>query len=656
MRFDFDRAGNPFLLPTDGRIGARDAAPHCQDGVLRRRQACQGKRIREVAMAVMVCAGLTAAWSSEPAPYGHPDFYPSPERPVGWRGNGTGAWPGARPVTNWNADTGQNVVWRSPMPAPSFAQPLVVGERVFTMADPHILLCVNAHSGAILWQTEVDHTAVMEPDKREKARSERRFIFDTRREFGKWCEAQLAFEQKLKEKKITVEAIKIVLDMAGDKDGGIDTSLVGESAAIDAAIKAEYLALTKQKREKGFGDTGGYRCGMTPEKDSPLAKRFAEANREFDLYVTDGWAEPWTTLTFATPCSDGSNVYVTTMNNAVAAVGLDGKIRWLVWDRLEERSKGLVNQYGSPGIGTRFCPSPLLADGKLVVNQNGEIRAYTAATGKKLWGIYNPHKCTFQFPWRPPPEATSPAWTRLALPEGGSMAVVADGGGLLVTEGTFSGFLFRLDDGAIVGRGMGGTWSQTPIFDGDLYMWRRSGPAVADPRGAQRLKAVSRDKVEIENVWSLERSGAGGGGSDAYHDGRLFLINQVFDSRTGDVRVLHPSLPTGKQEQRVDTGCPSPIVAGGHEYCFGRGGDAWVFDVRGGSVITIRPAYKDNRVNEEQEWLWRHAWCGNQQNSSPCVQANRIFWRSKGYLWCFGDPAVPFPAPKDCPPEATVKP
>jgi hypothetical protein len=142
-------------------------------------------------------------------------------------------------VTNWNADTGQNVVWRSPMPAPSFAQPLVVGEKVFTMADPHILLCVNARSGAILWQTEVDHTAVMEPGKREKARSERRFIFDTRREFGKWWETQLAFEQKLKEKKITVEAIKIVRNRSrtGWHEGRC--GLIGEVCLEGCAEKLE---------------------------------------------------------------------------------------------------------------------------------------------------------------------------------------------------------------------------------------------------------------------------------------------------------------------------------------------------------------------------------------------------------------------------------
>ena len=596
-----------------------------------------GARVFLVAMFLLV-PGVNAS----DVPLGHPDFYPSPQRPIRWRGDGTGAWPGATPVTNWNAATGMNVVWRSPMPAPSFAQPIVVGEKVFTMADPNILVCVNVHNGKILWQAEIDHTTVMAPEMREKARAEKKFIADLRRGFGRWWEAQIAFDKKIAAKNVTVSAIKIVLDMEAE---GEDEDMDLASPGVNAAIKTEYVALTKEKQEKSYGDLKGYHCGIALTPGTPLTKRLLHANHAFDLYVTDGWGEPWTTLTFATPVSDGSNVYVTTMNNAVAAVGLDGSIRWLVWGHNEKRNVPGRQWYAGTGTGTRFCASPLLIDEKLIVNQNGEIRAYKAATGKKIWGVYNPHNVAGQFPWRPAPEATSPAWTTLTLPDGGKMPVITDGGGLL----------FRADDGVIVCRKMKGTWSQTPIFAGDMYIWRRCGPAVPDPRGVQRLKAVSRDKVEVENVWSVERSGSGGGGSDAYHNGRLLLVNQVIDSLTGKTELLYPALSTGKHEVKVDCGCPSPIIAGRHEYCFGRGGDAWVFDIRGGSVNTIRPAYSDNRVNEEQEWVWRYGWLGNQQNSSPCAQANRIFWRSKGYLWCFGDPKTPFPAPRRCPAAARAQ-
>jgi hypothetical protein len=36
------------------------------------------------------------------------------------------------------------------------------------------------------------------------------------------------------------------------------------------------------------------------------------------------------------------------------------------------------------------------------------------------------------------------------------------------------------------------------------------------------------------------------------------------------------------------------------------------------------------------------------------AQANRVFHRTRSYLWCLGDPNQPFPAPKDCPPAACI--
>jgi hypothetical protein len=43
---------------------------------------------------VTLVGGLAAA---EPLPYGHKDFVPTPERPVGFRGDGSGHFPGTTP-------------------------------------------------------------------------------------------------------------------------------------------------------------------------------------------------------------------------------------------------------------------------------------------------------------------------------------------------------------------------------------------------------------------------------------------------------------------------------------------------------------------------------------------------------------------------------
>ena len=95
-------------------------------------------------------------------PFGHKDFYPSPQRPVGWRGDGTGISPGAKPPTQWNgpgprdAASGRgkgakvevplvwhgsemkNVLWQVPMPHQSFASPIVVKGKVITESDANL--------------------------------------------------------------------------------------------------------------------------------------------------------------------------------------------------------------------------------------------------------------------------------------------------------------------------------------------------------------------------------------------------------------------------------------------------------------------------------------------------------------------------------------
>lgn len=53
--------------------------------------------------AVCVLVGLAYSGAARlfagDVPLGHPDYYPSPEHPIGQRGDGTGFYPGAVAVT-----------------------------------------------------------------------------------------------------------------------------------------------------------------------------------------------------------------------------------------------------------------------------------------------------------------------------------------------------------------------------------------------------------------------------------------------------------------------------------------------------------------------------------------------------------------------------
>jgi outer membrane protein assembly factor BamB len=84
------------------------------------------------------------------------------EKPFGFgfRGNGQGRFPDAKPVTEWSQT--KNVVWATTMPAPSNASPALCGDRLFVCSDPSTVICVNLADGKILWQKSTLYSELTE--------------------------------------------------------------------------------------------------------------------------------------------------------------------------------------------------------------------------------------------------------------------------------------------------------------------------------------------------------------------------------------------------------------------------------------------------------------------------------------------------------------
>jgi outer membrane protein assembly factor BamB len=70
--------------------------------------------------------------------------------PVGWRNDGTGAFPSATPPSEWSSD--KNVLWKVSLPGASYGAPIVVGENLFVTSDPSELLCIRRKDGKVLWR------------------------------------------------------------------------------------------------------------------------------------------------------------------------------------------------------------------------------------------------------------------------------------------------------------------------------------------------------------------------------------------------------------------------------------------------------------------------------------------------------------------------
>ena len=106
-------------------------------------------------------------------PLGHPDFYPSPRRPIGWRGDGNGAFPGATLAVDRFGDgrmqtakvkdkkgktrsvpyvvgDSLNIAWKHPLPGFTMSQPIIVGDRVIQTCEPRTVLCLELKTGKAL--------------------------------------------------------------------------------------------------------------------------------------------------------------------------------------------------------------------------------------------------------------------------------------------------------------------------------------------------------------------------------------------------------------------------------------------------------------------------------------------------------------------------
>jgi outer membrane protein assembly factor BamB len=103
-------------------------------------------------IAFVAVAGLSTviaatAIAAVPVSSASPDLAATP---VGWRTDGTGRYPGAKPPTVWSAE--ENVAWKVKLPGKSNGSPIVVGERIFVVSDPAEVLCLNAADGEIVWR------------------------------------------------------------------------------------------------------------------------------------------------------------------------------------------------------------------------------------------------------------------------------------------------------------------------------------------------------------------------------------------------------------------------------------------------------------------------------------------------------------------------
>jgi outer membrane protein assembly factor BamB len=117
-----------------------------------------------MSLALMTAAGCdkepSAAKPEAPVPRPAPEtpkapaIAPAPAaevKAVGWRGDGSGVYADADPVSAWDSDEKKGVLWKVKI-GTGYSSPVATGNRVFVAVEQEKLVCVDATTRKVLWE------------------------------------------------------------------------------------------------------------------------------------------------------------------------------------------------------------------------------------------------------------------------------------------------------------------------------------------------------------------------------------------------------------------------------------------------------------------------------------------------------------------------
>ena len=477
---------------------------------------------------------------------------------VGYRGDGSAVFDGRPPIA-CNDTTGQNILWKVPLPNWGHSHPVVVAGKVLVTSeggwpageDLPSLLCFDAGTGKQLWRRRLDHlpaTGLPADDLRQIRQAWADFL-------AKYRLAYTIFNEYTYQDKAA--AIR-KFQANGWTFGGWRGGGYGQLRSMrwnDHAARAKLLS-----------NVG--RAGLTPETWQHGC----------------GLALNCFGQSFATPVTDGRFVWVATAFGGFFCFDLDGKLRWMRF---------------VPGQAGEYCRngrSPLLWKDLLISDITGLVRAFDRQTGQLRWSA-KVGVGSFLTPaviscggvdvlWCAGPKAFRlPEGTELAIEgwtETGNTAVVKtdERDVVFMTYGGQHGawdeassivppaaVRFGLEGDILKARllfsGIGGkrvcTYTGMTYYGGRLYhacgaiLDAATGEIAAggvrrrDPR--HRAVPQTRHLLLIAggHVYGLNEIG----GSESKHAQQAVLAAYTVDGRKVAASVLHNAAPTGEKRKQI---------------------------------------------------------------------------------------------------------
>lgn len=308
------------------------------------------------------------------------------------------------------------------------------------------------------------------------------------------------------------------------------------------------------------------------------------------------------------PVTDGKLVWVVTGNGVLTALDFDGKELW---------KHNLQQEFGSFGQNHGYGSSPLLFEGKLIVevlhgmktDDPSYLVAFDGRSGKVLWRQERPTDA----PSESPDAYTTPA----LLVVDGKPQIVVSGGGYVTGHDPVTGAELWRAAGLIPNNDRNYRIVGSPVVaDGMIYAPTRNKPLLALRAGGKG------DVTESHLAWKWDNDG----GPDVptpVSDGKYFYmvadggLMTCIDAKTGQ-KIYGP--------QRIGIGATvdsSPLLADGKLYITGENGVT--------VVLAAGPEFKELARNELD---------GSWTMSSIPVSGQQLFVRTGTHLYCIGDKAA----------------
>jgi outer membrane protein assembly factor BamB len=303
------------------------------------------------------------------------------------------------------------------------------------------------------------------------------------------------------------------------------------------------------------------------------------------------------------PAIDGNSLFVYFKSGTLAALDLNGKVRW---------QTNLVARFGPANLYWDHGTSPVLTEKYVVMARMHEGESWLAAfdkfTGRMAWLAPRNYK-TAQ-------EGDHGYTTPHVIRHGGKEALLVWGGEHLTAHDAENGkLLWWCGDFNPDSRSM---WPAvaSPVLAGDIAVV----PTGRNDRNQPRLHGIrlggSGDVTRTHRLWMRTDTGTFVP-TPAEHKGRVYLLRDrgevdCIDPTTGKT-IWSDALPKDRANYYA-----SPLIAGGHLYAIREDGVAFVAKV------------------EDKFQLLGQSNLGERVIASPVAVANRLFIRGEKHLLCLG--------------------